>query len=283
MQLLLAVSGTRLYVWGPQALLALDAGTGATRWEYRQSNACGQITIVRPHNGDLVQVGGGTQAANSILGLQASDGQQRWQIAVPNTALLRLGQDRFYTIAAENSTGKTSPVPTTISAYSFNNGQRQWTIQDRAASSEFADEIFYQVRGATLGEIVARSGTDGHLLWSAQSDHSYTSLTIDNGTIYALTQKGEVVALSARDGTRRWIYASGDAQVALSVQAHLPYLRGFVVGQGRAGKLAGTLMALDPDGKGPLWQVPVGDEAFGPFGTSSLEAVITVFETGPCP
>ncbi len=183
MQLLLAVSGTRLYVWGPQALLALDAGTGATRWEYRQSNACGQITIVRPHNGDLVQVGGGTQAANSILGLQASDGQQRWQIAVPNTALLRLGQDRFYTIAAENSTGKTSPVPTTISAYSFNNGQRQWTIQDRAASSEFADEIFYQVRGATLGEIVARSGTDGHLLWSAQSDHSYTSLTIDNGTM----------------------------------------------------------------------------------------------------
>ena len=130
---------------------------------------------------------------------------------------------------------------------------------------------------------MARSGTDGHILWSGQSDHTYTSLTIDNGTIYVLTQKGEVVALSARDGTQRWIYASGDAQVALSVQAHLPYLRGFVFGQGRGGKLAGTLMALDPDGKGPLWQTAIGDEAFGPFGTSSLETVITVLETGPCP
>ncbi len=284
-QLLLTVSGTTLYVWGQQALLALDAETGATRWEYRHGNACGQITIVMPHNDIiLVQVGGiGTQAANDILGLQASDGQQHWQMAVPNTALLRSGQDRFYTIAAENSTGKTSPVPTTIGAYSFNNGQRQWTIQDQVASSEFADETFYQVRGTALGEIVARSGADGHLLWSVQSDHAYTSLTIDNGTIYALTQKGEVVALSARDGTQRWIYASGDAQVALSVQAHLPYLRGFVVGQEKGGKLAGTLMALDPDGKGPLWQAAIGDEAFGPFGTSSLEAVITVFETGPCP
>jgi outer membrane protein assembly factor BamB len=90
-QLLHTVNGTTLYVWGQQALFALDTETGATRWEYRQGNACSQITTVMPHNDlILVQAGGrGTQASNTILGLQASDGHQRWQIAVPNYDLFR--------------------------------------------------------------------------------------------------------------------------------------------------------------------------------------------------
>lgn len=60
-------------------------------------------------------------------------------------------------------------------------------------------------------QLYAIRAEDGKRLWSAQSDHTYTSLTIDNGMLYTLTQKGEVVALSEQDGTQRWIYASSDA------------------------------------------------------------------------
>ena len=42
------------------------------------------------------------------------------------------------------------------------------------------------------------------------------------------------------------------------------------------------LMALDPGGKGPIWQVTVGDKAFGPFGTGG-DMVISFIEITSCP
>ncbi|MDI9887472.1 PQQ-binding-like beta-propeller repeat protein [Streptomyces sp. HNM0645] len=68
--------------------------------------------------------------------------------------------------------------------------------------------------------VVRRGAEDGAVRWVFTCDHPATALDSDEDTVYVALNSGELVALSASDGTVRWrgsLEVHGRPVVALSL------------------------------------------------------------------
>lgn len=89
--------------------------------------------------------------------------------------------------------------------------------------------------------------------WQVEVEGAITSVEVAQGTVLVGTSAGEVIALDAHDGRRRWTTRLGIGPVHAS-----PDSAGVV-----AVTAGAQLIGLDPDDGWPRWSTRLGDEAGG--------------------
>ncbi|HET8840738.1 MAG TPA: PQQ-binding-like beta-propeller repeat protein, partial [Ktedonobacteraceae bacterium] len=254
-----------IYMWKDLTLLSLDDETGTIQWRNKQVAACDQqLNWVYPA-GDIVLLSlerFDPGRESQVRGLQASDGRSLWQLSIGQSVLWTVpGQDTFNIVDDSRLTYKGVLVPVSITAYGIQDAQKRWQREEQASYLTVSRGMFYLINGPGSKNITALNGSDGSVRWSTRSDRTYTSLDIDDGTLYAMNRQGEVAVFSADDGREQWSYQNKNPNVIFVVANHNLYMREL-----SNGLVTGTLIALDANGNGPSWSWQAGSDAYGPLG-----------------
>ena len=203
----IALSDGVVYVSSTFGLLsALDAATGAVLWQQKlEATGSGTPTIV----GDLVYLVSGGDTAWAI---EKSNGRVRWQTSTaPDQA---------------NVLGGAAPVVTDqLSIFAFGNGEVQATfrqgglrvwdaivsgqrrfsalarIADVTGDPVLAGDTLYV--GTHSGRMIALNAANGERRWTA-SDGAVSPVWVAGGSVFAVTDRNELMRLDARDGARIW-------------------------------------------------------------------------------
>lgn len=187
-------------------LTALDAETGNIRWQQKlEATGSGTPTVV----GDLIYLVSGGDTAWAI---ETSNGRVRWQTSTaPDQA---------------NVLGGASPVVTDqLAIFAFGNGEVQATFRQggmRAWDSIVAGQRRFSalsriaditgdpvLAGDTLyvgthsGRMVALNASNGERRWTAQ-DGAVSPVWVAGGSVFAVSDRNELMRLDARDGARIW-------------------------------------------------------------------------------
>jgi outer membrane protein assembly factor BamB len=203
----IALADGVLYVSSTFGLLtALDAATGEIRWQQKlEATGSGTPTV----QGDLVYLVSGGDTAWAI---ETANGRVRWQTSTsPDQA---------------NVLGGAAPVVTDkLAIFAFGNGELQATFRQGglrvwdaivsgqrrfSALSRVADITGDPVlAGDTLyvgthsGRMVALNAANGERLWTA-TDGAISPVWVAGGSVFAISDRNELMRLDARDGTRIW-------------------------------------------------------------------------------
>ncbi len=203
----LAVDGDVLYVsTGLGTLTALEASTGRTIWtQDLNATASGRPTV----SGDLVYIVAGD---NTGWALNKSNGRIEWQISSSESA--------------SNVLGAPAPIVTNgLTVFAFGSGEmqavfsrgglRRWDasvlggrsgralarINDVTGRPVVADGVIYA--GNQAGRTVAVDAGSGNRIWTASEGAFGTVLPVA-GSVFIISDRNELVRLSAEDGTRVW-------------------------------------------------------------------------------
>lgn len=203
----IAVSGDVVYVSSAFGLLsALDAATGQIRWQQKlEATGAGTPTV----QGDLIYLVAGGDTAWAI---ETANGRVRWQsTTAPDQA---------------NVLGGAAPVITDqLAIFAFGNGEvqanfrqggmRVWDavaagqrrfsalarIADITGDPVLSGDTLYV--GTHSGRIIAFDVATGERRWTAQ-DGTVSPVWVTGGSVFAVSDRNELVRLSARDGSRIW-------------------------------------------------------------------------------
>ncbi len=192
-----AIAGDLVFVSGGTSLLALDAQTGELSWSLEAGS--GDEDLGSPTtDGETVYVGG----TDAVYAVDAATGEVNWEFEVESEgiATTSLVHDMLFF-----STGTEWEPETASSIYALDaiSGEELWRVDGDGYLSAPA------VEGETIyatdryeGALIALSGSDGDLLWSAQLEvGSYAPLIVD-GLLYigATVEDGVTVLALTPDG-----------------------------------------------------------------------------------
>jgi glucose dehydrogenase len=134
-----------------------------------------------------------------------------------------------------------------------------------------AGQTRYSALDAVSTETVKRLGVAWTFDPGRATDQWESFPVVAGRTLYVTTNSGEVIALDAVSGRRRWTYApDADLLAGGGVGEVQPVNRGVAVGGGRVYLLTydDQLIALRPSDGRPLWRTRVADPAGGVVQTS---------------
>ncbi|MEL6411926.1 MAG: PQQ-binding-like beta-propeller repeat protein [Pseudomonadota bacterium] len=203
----LAYADGELYVsTGFGILTAIEASSGVTRWEQNlRATSSGSPTVA----GDLVYVVAGD---NLAWALERSDGRIRWQLAASPDI--------------RNVLGAPSPaVSEEFVIFAFGSGEvqgafrkgglRRWDAQVAGRRVGFATGLIDDITGDPVidagrvyvgnhsGSTVALNLNNGERLWTAP-DGAFNPIWPAGDSIFMVTDRNELLRLSAEDGRRIW-------------------------------------------------------------------------------
>jgi outer membrane protein assembly factor BamB len=203
----IALSNGVVYVSTTFGLLsALDAATGELRWQQKlEATGSGTPTV----QGDLVYLVSGGETAWAI---ETATGRVRWQTSTaPDQS---------------NVLGGAAPVVTDqLAIFAFGNGEVQATfrqgglrvwdaivsgqrrfsalarVADITGDPVLAGDTLYV--GTHSGRMVALNVASGERLWTAR-DGAISPVWVAGGSVFAISDRNELMRLDARDGARIW-------------------------------------------------------------------------------
>lgn len=184
-------------------LLALDPSDGTTQWAVDITGSMLEAPIV---------VDGGLVLATSqgrIMSLVGDTGETRWNIRGPTPRGLTIHGHAGVALCGD--TLVTGFVDGTVAAFRAKDGVARWSgrLADPEATFNDADATPLcgrdRIFAAGYGDgIAALRLTDGEILWKRPLS-GVTSLAMGNdGTVYAASAEGTLVALAGADGAKRF-------------------------------------------------------------------------------
>ena len=226
---------------------AFDAATGKSRWDVNvDRNLVGGVGA----GGDRVFLG---SSDGHLIALSAGDGALLWETALsgevlapPQTDGERVYLQTFdgYVLALDADTGKV--------VWSFSSGVPVLTL--RGTSTPLLHEGAV-IAGLANGKLVSLDAATGRLRWEQRIAVPQGSTEIDrlvdidgellihNGTLYAVSYQGRLVALDPATGNRRWA-RDASSYVGLAVG----FSNVYVVGH------TGSVTAFAANGQGVRWE-----------------------------
>lgn len=203
----LAISGETLYATtGYGDLVALDLKTGGQRWRQRL-DAVGDAGL-SVYDGLAYVVAGDGQ----VWAVQTSDGRVKWQLSGPESVTSRVG-------AASPAVGDKFAVLPFASGDIYGvfrqGGLRYWSaslagqrkgvvyanVSDITSDPVIVGNTFYV--GNQAGRYAAFSMETGERLWTAD-EGAYSVASVVGGSVFIVTDRNELVRLSASTGDRIW-------------------------------------------------------------------------------
>ncbi len=203
----LATLGGTLYITtGFGELVALDAASGAEQWRQRlEATATGAPTV----SGDLVYV---ASKDNRAWAIEAKTGRIRWQFAgTPSPSSMvggagpALSKDLVvfpFTSGELVATFRKGGVERWKSRVVGGRVGKAYTrVTDITADPVIVGDTIYS--GNQSGRLAAMSLGNGEVLWTAK-EGAYSPLWIEGGSIFLISDAGELLRLNASDGSRIW-------------------------------------------------------------------------------
>mgnify|MGYP005992854361 CR=1 FL=1 len=203
----LAISGsTLLAATAYGEIIAFDLATGARAWTQRidAAGAAG-LTV---HNGLVYVVGGDSQ----VWAIDLATGLVKWQISGPETIASRVGapapavNDRLAVVpfAAGDVYGLFRKGGTRLWSASLA-GQRKGVVyanvSDISSDPVIVDNTAYM--GNQAGRFAAFDMDTGERRWTAR-EGAYSPASVVGGSVFIVTDRAEIVRLSASTGARIW-------------------------------------------------------------------------------
>lgn len=191
-----------------RTLKALDGLSSLnTAWTTAHGNA-GSSPLLNLHNGTLYAV-----TPSELVAIDATSGDVRWSKSNDRGYWEGAAiDDAVYAIRGEpdSTTSDSSVTYTRASVRAFDlNGEAEWKLEgiDETHSSPVLDPNHVYVT-TTTGTILTIQKETGDIKWEhdlTHGGHVYTSPSVDDDRIYAYDgDGGHLVALSKRDGEKRW-------------------------------------------------------------------------------
>ncbi len=180
---------------------ALDVDTGDLEWTFKTGHRVWATPLIV---GDTVYIG---SMDSNLYALRLSDGEELWKFAAKgafaSTPALRDGVlytgtfgNRFYAIDADDGTE--------IWRYPDEQPGDNWFW----GSPVISGDTVYAVD--VKGKVYALNATSGEVFWSKELDapvRAGPALTEDGSTLLVSSQDGNLYALDADDGSRKWTAA----------------------------------------------------------------------------
>jgi outer membrane protein assembly factor BamB len=205
-------AGENLVVVGSSdgVLIALDAASGAEKW---RSNVSGE-SLARPLiRGEVVIA---PTIDNRLHAVSAFDGSSRWTVDQPTPRLTMRGSASPVAVGATVVAGFDNGKLLAINAET---GDIVWEQNLSPPSGRSDLERLADVDGliSVVGQDIYAAGYQGSLaslaaesgqvLWSREIS-TFEGVSADWNNLYTVTENGEIVALTRRDGDEAWRQAS---------------------------------------------------------------------------
>ena len=194
------------------AVHAFDAGTGKARWRFETGGPCYASAVIV---GDLAITASGD---GNVYGLELATGKERWRYALPpsNTAFVQSP------LASDGTRVFAGAWDRFLYALDARTGALVWKAQCTEKSFAYSPAIGGPVVGegkvfvpSNDNQLHAFDAAMGTVLWTrvgTGDKFGYPSPAYKDGVVYAagLGDKGDVYAISAKDGTILWTTATGE-------------------------------------------------------------------------
>jgi outer membrane protein assembly factor BamB len=203
----LAISGSTLLAATAYGdIIAFDLATGARAWTQRIDAAGGAGMTV--HQGLVYVVGGDSQ----VWAINLKTGLVKWQLSGPETTASRVGapapavNDRLAVVpfAAGDVYGLFRKGGTRLWSASLA-GQRTGVVyanvSDITSDPVIVGNTVYM--GNQAGRFAALDMGTGERRWTAR-EGAYSPASVVGGSVFIVTDRAELVRLSASNGTRIW-------------------------------------------------------------------------------
>ncbi|WP_066701613.1 PQQ-like beta-propeller repeat protein [Celeribacter ethanolicus] len=203
----LAISGNTLYATtGYGDLVALDLSTGGERWRQRfEAVGAAGLSV---HDGLAYVVAGDGQ----VWAVQTKDGRVKWTLSGPETITSRAGAtspaigDKFAVLPFSSGD---------LYGVFRQGGVRYWSaslagqrrgvvyanVSDITSDPVIVGDRFYV--GNQAGRYAAFSMDMGERIWTAD-EGAYSPASVVGGSVFIVTDRNELVRLSASNGQRIW-------------------------------------------------------------------------------
>lgn len=224
--------GSLIFVAGEGGLRALEAATGALRWQAKTSDPVTGTPLVDGKVVTIADVGGLLQSFGVRNGVASYDAPLRLNAAV--RAALSGDTDRIYAVTE----------PGNLLAVDRHSGKVLWRRAANAGHDFLAEGTSSAVvvgdqviAGLADGSLVVVHGRDGGLVWQrelagagdGQPDVDTTPVVIGHGPaalVLAASQRGGLHALELATGEQRWHLPGEGFDTPLVVDAYAYALRG---------------------------------------------------------
>lgn len=215
------------HVSSDSQLLALNAATGAVRWQKTLPDALINSPPVLARGVLFV---GAARLDKQILAFRASDGFQLWSVSIDasanNIALTATSDTLFVQFGIQFG----SPNDAFLQARRISDGQLLWSDSPMTGSLVLGSDAVYEI--SSYGSLVARSAQTRAKLWQFGGHGEFHAGVVSGDTLYVTAQKGGpigdahgkptsaemVYALDAASGRLRW---TADLQTAREMASAL--------------------------------------------------------------
>lgn len=215
--------GSRAKVTNPQLdapLIALDLATGAEKWRF----ASGNYILRAPYadsETDRVYVGGNYLSdtdideggAMQIQAVDLADGQLDWAFTSHDGLVKSVwaGEDVVvYAAYRDFLVGLDATSGAELYRHNTGNWVQSFTVFDSLGPVHPRSALAYGSANAFLNVIDPR---DGSFVWRHNIDGTFNypigNAVLADDTVYFITQRGDLQALNASDGSLRWQHATG--------------------------------------------------------------------------
>ncbi|MFL5758922.1 MAG: PQQ-binding-like beta-propeller repeat protein [Thermomicrobiales bacterium] len=258
-----------VYVRNEDRLLALDATSGAKRWEFIvAANEYSSPPTPAVAEG-LVFTG---SLGGEFFAIDAATGVQRWVFATGQTlpaspATSPLVVDGMVYV----STGQAGAADDTLYALDVDTGRLIWSFPIHGASSTspaYDNGVLYVAGGIVEDQrasVYAVDVSTGVERWRFETDaEMFSTPTVAEGTVFVEDINGVLIALDPADGRERWravleeepVFTDNDVAGYLSDNGATPGFSAISVSSGTVfvATYPGTIVSVDADNGQVLWR-----------------------------
>ena len=190
-----------------QALIALNAATGASLWKYEFTNGFNQICCGPVNRG--AAAGGGSvfflTIDNHLVAVDAQTGKQQWSTEVANAQAgysETMAPTYYKNMVIIGSAGGEWPIRGFVAAYDASSGKQLWRWHTTSAGPDWAGDS-WKYGGGTVWTTPAIDAKRGLLIFSTGNPNPDL-----NGSIRLGDNKytDSIVALDIHTGAFKWAY-----------------------------------------------------------------------------